>query len=61
MTAKDSIDDGCVLGTKNEERVRALERDMGKVGRFIVALVICSFTTLGSAITGLVITLVNKG
>ena len=55
MTVKD-----CVLGTKNEQRIIALERDMNRIQKWITGLMIASFTTLGSAIIALGIVLLGK-
>ena len=52
--------DDCIMGTKNEQRVIALERDMGKIQKWIVALVLASFSTLCTAIIALVVVLVGK-
>ena len=50
----------CTLGTKNEQRIVALERDMGKLSKMVTALVISSFGTLVSVITTLIFLVVSK-
>ena len=51
--------DDCTLGVRNEQRIIALERDMGKVGKMLLWLCTSSFATLASVITGLVIILLK--
>ena len=52
--------DNCVQGTKNEQRIITLERDMGRISRWITTLVLASFTTLCTAIIALVVTLIER-
>ena len=49
----------CVKSIKNEQRVIALERDMGRIQKWIVGLVIASFSTLCSALIALVVVLLQ--
>ncbi len=49
-----TIKDKCGLGIKNQERIVALERDMGKLSKMVTTLVISSFGTLVSVITTLI-------
>ncbi len=50
----------CMLGTKNEQRIVALERDMSKVSKMVFWLVTSSFMTLVSVITTLLYVIVGK-
>lgn len=50
----------CILGAKNQERIVALERDMGKVSKMIFWLVTSSFMTMVTVITTLVFLVLNK-
>ncbi len=50
----------CTLGTKNEQRIVALERDMGKLSKMVFWLVTSSFGTLVGVITTLVFLTLNK-
>ena len=52
-------DTDCVLGTKNEQRIVSLERDMSKVSKMVYWLVTSSFATLASVIVGLLFTFVK--
>ena len=50
----------CVFGTVTRQRVIAVEKWMGILSHLVFWLFAASFTTLGTAVVALVITLLDK-
>ncbi len=55
-----TIKEKCSLGIKNQERIVALERDMGKLSKMVTLLVVSSFSVLVSVITTLIFLVSSK-
>ena len=49
-----------LLGTKNEQRIIFLEKNVNTLWRALWALIITSYTTLGSIVTLLAVTLIKS-